>query len=495
MAPPRLIISGQLPLHVPEDLREYISWLEERGELRRVGEELSPVLEIPALLRQVMRLKGPALLFNNVSGHPGWRVVGNIFRGLGEVAEYLGVEKLEELGERLVAPIKRPPPLGAFTRLKGAGDVLRFSSYLPRKTGKPRFMENELGPEDSPLNVLPAFKTWPLDGGRYLTYPIVVTRDPETGVHTLGVYRMMILDGARAVIHWQIHKRGAWYAERWGRRMPVAVAIGCSVPVLLAAAAPVPHPLDKYLFAGVLGGEGVKVYEIDGLEVPACAEALLVGHVDPEEKVEEGPFGDHFGFYDKPREKYPVFHVERMYYRDDPIYYGTVVGKPPLEDAVLGRVYERVFLPVIKLLLPEIEDMYFPEHGVFQGMLIVSIKKRYPGHAKKVMSALWGLGQTSLTKIIVVVDASIDPHSLGEVIWAVSSYVDPQRDVVVMEHSHTDVLDPAAPSPGYGSKLGIDATKKLPEEYGAEPPLEVAEDPEVLKKVQRVLGRVMGREG
>ncbi len=475
-----------------DTIRSYLSWLEERGMLRRVGEELSPILEIPALLRQVMYRRGPALLFERVKGHRGWRVAGNIFLSLEVLSRYLGVSSLEEIGERLVEPLLKPPPVSLGEKLRGAGDALRVASYMPRRVKKPRFLENEVGAEAAPLDMLPAFKTWPRDGGRYLTYPIVVTRDPETGVHTLGVYRVMLLDGRRGVVHWQVHKRGAYYAEKWGAPMPAAIAIGCSVPVLMAAAAPVPHPIDKYLFAGAVNGQGVAVYDLDGLLVPACAEVLLVGYVDPREKAPEGPFGDHYGFYDKPRERYPVFHVERMYFRDEPIYYGTVVGKPPLEDSVLGRAYERMFLPLLRMLLPEIRDMYFPEHGVFQGVAIVSIKKRYPGHGKKVMSALWGLGQTSLTKVVIVVDESIDPHDLGRVIWAVASYVDPQRDVVIIGHAHNDVLDPSTPTAGYGSKLGIDATRKLPLEYGGEPPEEVEEDPEVLKRVAPLLSRILG---
>ncbi len=478
---------------MPADMRDYLSWLDERGLLKRVGEPLSPILEIPAFLRQVMYAKGPAILFEKVKGHEGWRAAGNLFLSLNTLAEYLGVNGLEEIGERLVAPLSVQPPLSIGEKIRSASDVLKMSSYMPRPTGKAPFLSNIVEADEGPLDALPAFKTWPRDGGRYLTYPLVVTKDPDTGVHTIGVYRVQLLDGAHGVIHWQIHKRGAFYAEKWREGpMPVAVAIGCSLPLLLAAAAPLPHPLDKYLFAGVIAGKGVEVYRLkNGLLVPACAEAVIEGTVYPGEVHEEGPFGDHFGFYDRPRRRYPVFEVEKMYYRDDPIYYGSVAGKPPLEDAVLGRAYERIFLPLIRLILPEVVDMYLPEYGVFQGVAIVSIRKRYPGHAKKVAMALWGLGQTSLTKILVVVDHTVNPHDLGEVIWAVASHVDPQRDVLIVEKAHTDVLDPSTPIPGYGSKLCIDATRKLPEEYGGEPPEEVEEDENVLEKISPLLQRVM----
>ena len=480
------------------DLRSYLDFLEKNNKLVRVKEELSPILEIPAVLRRVMYNKGPAIIFENVKDYRDWRVVGNLFVDLDTLKEALGVKKLEEIGSRLVEFATKPIPIGFFEKVKSVGELTKLSKFVPKKTSKAKFKKNIIDGADNPLDQIPAFKTWPKDGGRYLTYPLVITKDPVKGIYNMGVYRVMLLDGERGVIHWQIHKRGAKahfdYWKRGEEEIPVAIAIGSDIGTLLTGASPVPYPLDKYLFAGAVRGEGLNLFELEnGLLVPANAEIVLEGYVRPYELHEEGPFGDHFGFYDKPTEKYPIFYVERMYHRDNPIYYGSVVGKPPLEDAVIGKAIERIFLPIIKILLPEIVEINLPPHGVFQGLMIVSIRKRYPGQAKKVMMALWGLGQTSLTKIIIVVDETVDPHDINQVIWAVSSYVNPQRDVVIIPNTHTDALDPASTAPSYGSKLGIDATKKFKSEnYGKEWPEEVEEDESVLKKVEDVINRIFG---
>ena len=476
-----------------KDLRGYISWLREQGKLITVEEELSPVLEIPAFLRRVMYRRGPAVLFEHVKGHPGWRVAGNLYPDLDTFSSALGVERLEEVGERLVALAASPPPTRLTEKIKSIREAGRMAKYLPKRAGKAAFTRNVVEADGDPLDKLPAFKTWPKDGGRYLTFPLVVTRDPVEGVYNIGVYRVMLLNGREAVIHWQIHKRGAKAYFDSSGRMPVAIAIGSDPATMFTGVAPVPHPMDKYLFAGIVRGRGVELYELpSGLLVPANAEVVIEGYVEKGRLHSEGPFGDHWGYYDRPVEEYPVFTVERLYYRDDPIYYGSVVGLPPLEDAVIGKAVERIFLPVLRLLLPEVVEVNFPEYGVFQGMMIVSIRKRYPGQAKKVMMALWGLGQTSLTKIIVVVDHDVDPHDLNQVIWAVSSNVSPGRDVVVLDDTHTDMLDPASKAPGLGGKLGIDATRKLPEENGGkEWPELVEEDPTVLERVNCILEKYL----
>jgi len=481
-----------------KDLRWYLSFLEERGKLVKVKNELSPILEIPTILREVMYKKGPAVLFESIKDFPGWRIVGNLFVDLDTLKQALEVTRLEEIGITLVEFATRPLPMGFFEKVKSLGELTKLSKFIPKKVGKAQFKKNVLRGEDDPLDQIPAFKTWPKDGGRYLTYPLVITKDPEKGVYNMGVYRVMILDGTKGVIHWQIHKRGAKahfdYWRKGEEEIPVAIAIGSDIGTLLTGATPVPYPLDKYLFAGAVRGEGLNLFELEnGLLVPANAEIVLEGYVRPDELHEEGPFGDHFGFYDKPIEKYPIFYVEKMYHRENPIYYGSVVGKPELEDAVIGKAVERIFLPILRVLLPEIVEINLPPHGVFQGLMIVSIKKRYPGQAKKVMMALWGLGQTSLTKIIIVVDETVNPHDINQVIWAVSSNVDPQRDVVIIPNTHTDALDPASKAPSYGSKLGIDATKKFKSEnYGKEWPEEVEEDEEILEKVKDVISQIIG---
>ncbi len=478
------------------DMRDYLEWLEARNEVIRVEEELSPELEIPAFLRRVMYEKAGAVLFERVKGHPEWRVAGNLFTGVETVREALGVERLEEIGER---PLKlmESLPLGLSDKLSSLGKLRELGNYLPKLVRKAEFTRNVV--EDEPLNFIPAFKTWPMDGSRYLTYPLVCFSDPK-GVNSISVYRVMLLDGERGVIHWQVHKRGsqAWrdYLERNGGKMPVAIAIGSDIGTLLTAVSPVPYPMDKLLFAGFVRGSGLELYRLpNGVLVPANAEAVIEGYVQVDELSEEGPFGDHFGFYDKPSERnelYPVFHAERVYYRDNPIYYGSVVGKPPLEDAVIGKAIERIFLPLMKVILPEVVDVNFPEYGVFQGVAIVSIKKRYPGHGKKVLTALWGTGQMALTKVIVVVSEDINPHDINQVIWAIASFVNPERDVLIIPKAHTDALDPAVPRPPLGSKLGIDATRKLPEEMDGRVVEEVEEDPEVLGRLEDLFQKYLG---
>jgi 4-hydroxy-3-polyprenylbenzoate decarboxylase len=480
------------------DLRGYVGWLKERKELVEVEDPLSPVLEIPSLLRRVMYSGGPALLFKSVRGFEGWRVAGNLFNSLRTLREALSVERFEEIGERFIPPSVLQPPSTIREKFKSLGELMKLSRYLPSRTSKAPFLSRTIEGERDPLDSIPFFKVWPKDGGRYATFPMVITKDPETGVMNMGVYRIMILDGRRGVVHWQIHKRGALAhslaMERGLEEMPVAVVLGSDPGTMLASVSPVPYPIDKGLFAGIVRGKGLELFELpNGIPVPSNAEVVIEGRVKLKELVSEGPFGDHWGYYDKPSEKYPVFAVERVYMREDPIYYGSVTGLPPLEDAVMGKAIERIFKPILRLLLPEIVEINYPPEGVFQGLMIVSIKKRYPGHAKKVMSALWGLGQSSLTKIIIVVDQDIDPRDMGKVIWALSSNVDPERDVVIIEGSHSDALDPANVAPSYGSKLGIDATRKLPEERGGrEWPELVEEDSSISRKIEGILSRVLG---
>ncbi len=478
------------------NMRDYLEWLEKRGELIRVEEELPPELEIPAFLRKVMYEKRGAVLFERVKAHPEWRVAGNLFTSVETVREALGVSRLEEIGER---PLKllESLPLGLSDKLSSLGKLKEMSAYLPKIVRRAEFTRNVL--EDEPLNFIPAFKTWPKDASRYLTYPLVCFSDPR-GINSISVYRVMLLDGERGVVHWQVHKRGsqAWkeYLEKNDGKMPVAIAIGSDIGTLLTAVSPVPYPMDKLLFAGFVRGKGLELYRLpNGVLVPANAEAVIEGYVKVDELSEEGPFGDHFGFYDKPGERnelYPVFHAERLYYRDDPIYYGSVVGKPPLEDAVIGKAIERIFLPLMRMVLPEVVDVNFPEYGVFQGVAIVSIKKHYPGQGKKVLNALWGTGQMALTKVIIVVSEDINPHDINQVIWAVSSFVNPERDVLVIPNAHTDALDPAVPNPPLGSKLGIDATRKLPLEMEGRVVEEVEEDPKVIERLEGLFRKYLG---
>ena len=482
-------------MEAARSLEEFLERLEERGELRRVRVPLSPVLEIPEVLRRVMQRRGPALLFEEVRGFPGWRVAGNLFGSLDRIRLGLGLEELEEVGWRLVGFAWRPPPTGLGEKLRSLRDVLELGRYAPRRVRRAGFEEEVWEGGEARLDRLPLFKTWPRDGGLYITFGQVYTVDPVTGVTNIGVYRVMMKSPREAVVHWQLHKRGRHAylaaAER-GEPVRLAIVVGAEPAAMLAGVAPAPYPLDKLLFAGVLAGRGIEVYRLpSGIMVPASAHVVVEGTVEPGRESWEGPFGDHWGYYDRPIHRFPVMTVERIWLRRNPVYVGTVVGKPVMEDAAIGKAIERMFLPAIRTLLPEIVDVNLPEYGVFQGMAIVSIRKTYPGQAKKVMMGLWGLGQFSLTKIIIVVDHDIDVHDLNQVLWAVSANVDPQRDVVVVPGTHTDHLDPATPVPGYGSKLGIDATRKLPEEHGGlQWPEEVEPDPEVSRRIDELWPRL-----
>lgn len=462
-----------------EDLRSFLEELESRGELRRVKAPVSVELEIAEILRRVAR-GGPALLFENVEGFEGWRLVGNLFSKLERVKLALGVERLEEAGERFTRLAKGPPPLTLGEKVRTLREAASLGKYLPKMSKAP-WKGNKWSEPD--LDKVPAIRTWPKDAGRFFTFPIVITRDPETGIHHFGVYRMQIMGRDVTGMHWHIHKRGAAYYEKYGEEMPVAVAVGVDPAVAFAAVAPVPEGIDSYLFAGVMAGRPIQVTRGEsGLLIPSSAELVMEGTVPPDETRIEGPFGDHMGYYTPPA-PFPVFRVERMYTRDDPIFHATVVGYPWLEDAVLGKAVERTFLPFVRMLMPEVADLNLPEYGLFHGIAIVSIRKRYPGHARQVAMGLLGLGQFSLTKMVVVVDHDVDVHDLNQVMYAVASTVDPQRDVQIVENAVADELDHASVAPRMGGKMIVDATRKLKEEIGRDWPEPVAPDPEVARRV------------
>jgi len=469
-----------------KDLREAIREIDKWGLLRRVNVPVNPELEVAEIARRVMYSRGPTLLFENIKGFPGWRMATNLFRDIDTIKRLLNVDRLEDIGERLIKPLTTPPPLGLTDKIQSLYDVIKIGMYTPRKTSRGLFMDNTI--ERDGFDKTPIPKIWPLDAGRYITYGLVLSRDPESGVSNIGVYRVQIIDGNRAIMHWQVHKRGhmAWWKARKTKlkSIRVAIAVGSDPGTMLTGALPVPYPLDKLLFASVVRGSPLDVVDLDGVLVPSNSEVVYVGEVDTETLLDEGPFGDHTGYYTPPA-KYPLFKLERVYYRDDPIFYFTVVGKPILEDAWIGKAAERIFLPFMRMLMPEIVDVNLPPEGLFTGgIAIVSIRKIYPGHAKKVMLGLWGLGLFSLVKVIIVVDHDVNVHDIGQVFYAISTCVDPQRDVLVIPHAVTDELDHTAMEGGYGSKLGIDATRKMKvENYGRDWPIEVEPDPETIKLV------------
>ena len=448
-----------------EDIPQFIQELENAGEIKRVKTEVDADLEIAEILRRAMYANGPAILFENVKGHD-MPVLGNAFGSLKRLEIGLETTDFTEIGQRIVDMTKMEIPSGIFNKIKKLPELSKMSDSFSKleKSGPVTEVIN-----DNPsFDKIPILKTWPNDAGKFITFGLVATKHPETGVRNLGVYRIQILDSTHAIMHWQKHKRGAHHhdiSKERGEKIEAAIIIGGEPATVFSAVAPVPEGFDKYLFAGITRKKGIKTVKcktID-LQVPANAELVLEGYVDPTAVRDEGPFGDHTGYY-TPKEPFPTFTLTGIMQRQKPIYLTTVVGKPILEDAFIGKVIERSFLPLIKMFQPEVVDFAMPAAGWFQGIGIISIKKRYPGQAKKVMMGLWGLGQLALTKFFVVVDDDVNVHDMDEVLWAVTTRADPARDSIIIDRTPTDTLDPSSPLVNLGSKLGIDATQKTKEE-------------------------------
>ena len=457
-----------------EDLREYVESLEEIDQLRRIKTRVSVDLEIAEILRRVMyKNEGPAVLFENVEGYK-IPVLGNAFGSLRRLKIALDMENFEEIGERMSALTRLKIPQGLLNKFKMLPKLSEIADYGPKNVNSGPITE-VIETSNPSLDILPIIKSFPKDSGRFITFGITVTKNPETQIRNMGVYRLQVIDSKKAIMHWQIHKRGALHYEmnkENSQKTEVAIVIGADPATVFSAVAPVPEGLDKFLFAGITRKKGidlVKCRTID-VEVPVTAEIVLEGYVDPSELNEEGPFGDHTGYYTPP-EPFPTFTLTGIMMRKNPIYLTTVVGKPILEDAYIGKVIERSFLPLVRLFQPEVVDFSMPPAGWFQGLAIVSIKKRYPGQAKKVMMGLWGMGQLSLTKILIAVDQDVNVHDMNDVIWAVTTRADPKRDTMLIDNAPTDTLDPASPLLNVGSKMGIDATKKMKEE-GYERPIQ-----------------------
>jgi 4-hydroxy-3-polyprenylbenzoate decarboxylase len=457
---------------VIEDTAEFVAALESAGELRRVKVEVDADLEVAEILRRAMYSDGPAILFENVKGYD-MPILGNAFGSMKRLQIGLGMDDFEDIGNRIVEMTKMEIPSGILNKLKKLPELSKLGDVFPKleKSGP----VTEVFEERPSFSRIPILKTWHKDAGRFITFGLIATKHPQTGVRNLGVYRMQIVDDTHALMHWQKHKRGAHHhdiSKENGQRIEAAVVIGSDPATVFSAVAPVPEGLDKYLFAGITRQKGIKTVKcrtVD-IEVPANAEIVLEGYVDPSDIRDEGPFGDHTGYY-TPVEPYPTFTLTGIMRRQRPIYLTTVVGKPVLEDAYIGKVIERSFLPLIRMFHPEVVDFAMPAAGWFQGMAIISIKKRYPGQAKKVMMGLWGTGQLALTKIFVVVDEDVNVHDMNDVIWAITTRVDAARDTVIINNTPTDTLDPASPLVNLGSKLGIDATQKTKEE-GFERPIQ-----------------------
>ncbi len=452
-----------------KDLRDFIALLEDRGELKRVTAPVNWDLEIAEICDRVVKSGGPALLFENVQGYD-IPVLINIFGTERRMAWALGAERLDELAERVqgLLGLMQAPPQGLREKLRTLWQLKELASYQPRVVRSGPCQEVVLEGDQIDLLRFPILKCWPLDAGRYITLPLVITNDPESGIRNLGMYRIQVYDSRTAAMHWQTHKVGAHHyrvgAERGSERIDVAVALGGDPATIWTGSAPFPPDVPELMVAGFIREEGVELVKartVD-LEVPAHAEIIIEGYVVPGDERIEGPFGDHTGYYSM-ADTYPTFHVTCITHRKEPIYPTIIVGRPPMEDYYMGKVTERVFLPIIQMVLPEVVDINMPAEGVFHNLVIVSIKKEYPGQARKVMYGLWGLGLMSLAKAIVVVDDFVNVHDLSEVTWRVTNNLDAAQDIVFAS-GPVDDLDHASPTPKFGSKVGVDATAKGPME-------------------------------
>jgi 4-hydroxy-3-polyprenylbenzoate decarboxylase len=476
------------------DLRDFLNRLEKEGELRRVDAEVDPVLEITEITDRVTKAGGPALLFENPRGSRVPLAI-NLLGSERRMNLALEVARLEEVAERIASFLDFQSPQGLFDKLKMLPKLAELGSFFP-KSVKSGACKAVIRKDGFSLSEFPILKCWPLDGGRYITWPMVITRNPETGKRNVGCYRMQVFDERTTAMHWQTQKHGAEHfrslrAKGGNGKLEVAVAIGSDPATALAGILPVPPDLDEFMFAGFLRREPVEMVpcETVDLEVPANSEIVLEGYVDVKELRTEGPFGDHTGFYSLEGE-YPVFHVTCVTHREKPIYLTTIVGPPPQEDFFMGHAIERIFLPVMKMQYPEIVDVAMPAEGIFQNLMIVSIRKSYPGHARKIMNAIWSLGQAMFTKVVIVVDHDVNVQDFREVAWKTLCAIDPERDVQFVL-GPVDTLDHAARRQDFGSKMGIDATRKwVSEGYTGRWPEEIRMDENTKKRVDKMWQRL-----
>jgi 4-hydroxy-3-polyprenylbenzoate decarboxylase len=450
-----------------KDLREFVKRLEAAGELKRISAEIDPVLEVTEITQRVTRAGGPALLFERPKGSRTPLLI-NMLGSERRINLALETDSLAEVAGRIRGFLDMQAPQGLLDKIKMLPKLVELGSFFP-KTVKTGPCKEVVRHGDFSLLEFPILQCWPKDAGRFITWPLVVTRNPETGKRNVGVYRMQVFDEKTTGMHWQTQKHGAEHFRRAraaGRngRIDVAVAIGADPVTCLAGILPIPPDLDEMMFAGFLRREPVEMVacETCPLEVPAQAEIILEGYVDLSEMRVEGPFGDHTGFYSLEGE-YPVFHVTCVTQRRDPLYLTTIVGPPPQEDFYMGHAVERIFLPVMQMQYPEIVDVAMPAEGIFHNLMIVAIRKSYPGHARKIMNAIWSLGQAMFTKVVIVVDHDVNVQNWHEVTWKTLCAIDPERDVQFVL-GPADTLDHAARRQDFGSKMGIDATRKWPGE-------------------------------
>lgn len=448
------------------DLREFLARLDREGELRHVRAPVDPHLEIAEVVRRVVAAGGPGLLFQSPAG-ARMPLAVNLFGTERRMALALGVDHLDEHAERLAALLAPELPVGFAGLREALGKLTELRGVPPRRVRTAPCQQVVRRGDQVDLDELPALTCWPGDGGAYLNLGLTHTRHPQTGARNLGLYRLQRHDGRTLGMHWQIHKDSTAHhavAERLSQRLPVAIAFGCDPAVTYSASAPLPAQVDEYLFAGFLRRERVELVDCISvpLQVPANAQIVLEGWLEPGVRRPEGPFGDHTGFY-TPVEPFPALTVDVLTMQREPVYQTIVVGRPPQEDGPIGKATERIFLPLVRLTIPEIVDYDLPVEGVFHNCVIVSIDKRYPKHAQKVMNAIWGAGLLSLAKLIVVVDGDCDVHDYREVAWRAFGNVDYAHDLLTTV-GPVDHLDHASYEQFFGGKIGVDATRKLPGE-------------------------------
>jgi 4-hydroxy-3-polyprenylbenzoate decarboxylase len=471
------------------DLRDFIRALEEHGELKRVPFEVDPILEITEFADRAVKSGGPALLFEKPKGCRVPALI-NAFASMRKMEIALEVGSVDEIARRISEFLEMRAPEGLIGKLKMLPKLAEMGSFFPKTVAKGACQE-AIRRDGFSLLDFPVLQCRPEDGGRFITLPLVFSRNPDTGKRNCGMYRMQVFDERTAGMHWQTHKQGAEHYRRMRHhgltRMDVAVAIGSDPATMFSAILPLPPDLDEMLIAGFLRQSPVEMVkcQTSDLEVPANAEIVLEGYVELGELRTEGPFGDHTGFYSL-ADEYPVFHLACVTHREQPIYATTIVGPPPMEDYYIGKTIERIFLPLLRMHLPEVRDISMPAEGVFHNLILVSMRKSYPGHARKVMHGIWGLGQAMFSKCIVVVDEDVDVQNVRETAWKALNHIDPERDIQFVL-GPVDSLDHSSRLPNYGSKMGVDATRKWPGEGFTRPwPGEIRMSPEVKRKVDEL---------
>lgn len=480
-----------------KDLQDFINTLKEKNELLEIDFPVSSELEITEITDRASKKQGlpnKALLFKNVEGYD-MPVLTNAFGSFERMAFSLGVNNVKDIASRIEELIKPEIPDSLLGKAALMPKLFEVSQFFPQMVSSAPCQEVVIKDLNQPiLDKLPILKCWPNDGGAFITLPLVITKNPFSGNRNMGMYRLQKFDNTTTGMHWHKHHDGAknfQEAKRLGKKFEVAVALGCDPSITYAATAPVPPGIDEMIFAGFLRKTPVKLVKCKtvDIEVPADAEIILEGYVDLEEERTEGPFGDHTGYYSL-ADKYPVFHITCMTHKKNPVYPATVVGKPPQEDCYMGKATEQIFLPVLRQILPEIVDMNLPFEGVFHNCAIISINKRFAGHANKIINAVWGLGQLMFTKFVIVVDSDVDVHNISEVSWKIFNNTDPSRDCVITK-GPLDVLDHSCDLVGYGGKMGIDATKKLAEEgFTRDWPEEIIMSENIKKIVDEKLERI-----